>query len=369
MSTMTPPGPNFEPPNNQWQPVPPRHSAGASTLDPEAPSGAAGPVDGRGAPRRGAGRRRGLVNALVPILLVLVGIGVLVYPVLATQFNNYKQREFAQTYNRDVQAVPVDHLKDALQAARAYNATLDGTPILDPWLTRVSKEPESGPYRAYRDQLNLFDAMARVRVPQVGIDLPVYHGTTDPVLAAGAGHLYGTSLPVGGEGTHAVLTSHTGFANATLFDHLKDVKEGDVIYIDVYGETLAYEVDQIKVVLPSEIGDLKATPGQDYLTLFTCTPYAVNTHRLLVRGHRVPYVPAADKTKDAVVPTFVMEPWMYGMIAGAAASVLVLAAMIALNISRRRRQRLATQAALGASAGRGAGASPDQSFGQRCEHR
>lgn len=335
MSAMTPPGPDFEAPRPLTNG--PRRAAETAILDTESSSGA-GAVGPQ--PKREPGRKRRWFNALLPIVLVLVGIVVLLYPVFATQFNNIKQREFAQTYNKDVQAAPVDNLKDNLQAARAYNATLDGTPILDPWLTRVSKEPESGPYTAYKNQLSMFDAMARVRVPEVGIELPVYHGTTDDVLAKGAGHLYGTSLPVGGEGTHAVLTSHTAFSNATLFDHLKDVKEGDVIYIDVYGETLAYQVDQIKVVLPNEIGDLTATPGQDQLTLFTCTPYAVNTHRLLVCGHRIPYVPAADKTKDAVAPKFVMEPWMYRMLIGAGVSVLLLATMIALNVRRRRRLRL-----------------------------
>lgn len=176
--------------------------------------------------------------------------------------------------------------------------------------------------------------MARVRVPQVGINLPVYHGTTDDVIAKGAGHLYGTSLPVGGESAHAVLTSHTGMSDATLFDNLKDVKVGDLMFVDVMGETLAYKVDQIKVVLPHEIEDLTTIPGKDYLTLFTCTPYAVNTHRLLVRGERVEWseeVAAVAETETGLQ----IQPWMYWLLGGAGAGTLLAIIMIARERKRR----------------------------------
>lgn len=327
------------PPSPDDRPTPDGTTADAT----ERPGGVA--TLNRGPARAAEGRapgKRGL-NKVIPILLVLIGVIVLLYPVVATNFNNIKQRQFAQTYDNHVEQAAPHELADALAAARAYNATLDGVPILDPWLTRVSKEPESGPYQAYQGQLNKFDAMARVRVPTGKIDLPVYHGTTDPILAKGAGHLYGTALPVGGDGTHAVLTSHTAFANATLFDHLVDVKEGDTIYIDVYGETLAYQVDQIKIVLPNEISDLHAEPGKDQLTLFTCTPYAVNTHRLLVRGHRVPYNPAKDVAKDSPVDAITIEPWMYGMIAGAVGGLALLGVLIAVNRRRQKRRAAAAQ--------------------------
>lgn len=198
-------------------------------------------------PRR-AGRRRSRLQQIIPFLLMLAGIIVLLYPVAATQFNNVKQREFSQAYNNDVaQADPVDLTAD-INAARAYNATLEGVPILDPWLLRVTGPPESGPYAKYEAQLSRFPIMARVKVPTAEIDLPIYHGTTDDVIAKGVGHLYGTSLPVGGMDSHAVLTSHTGMASATLFDHLVDVKEGDLMFVEVAGETLAYQVNQIKII-------------------------------------------------------------------------------------------------------------------------
>lgn len=280
-------------------------------------------------PKRAAPSQRGW-SRFIPILLVLAGIAVLLYPVVGTQLNNRSHRHFAEQYETDVQQLEGHDIEDELTRAREYNTKLgDGVPILDPWLKDVKGPPSSDPYAHYKSQLDLTEAMARVRVPGVGIDLPVYHGTTDDVLAKGVGHLYGTSLPVGGEGTHAVLTSHTALSNATLFDNLHDVTEGDVFYVDVYGETLAYEVDQIKVVLPTEIGDLRPEAGKDQLTLFTCTPYAINTHRLLVRGHRIPYEAGQDTAAPNELTT--LQPWMYWMIGGAIAGLVLLLALILLD--------------------------------------
>lgn len=294
-------------------------------------------------PRRSASTRRRERGKLVPLLLMLAGVLVLLYPVVATQYNNVKQREFALEYNNEVLASNPMDLSADLAAARSYNKTLEGVPILDPWLLKVAADPGSKPYIAYRSTLDRFDVMARVKVPKAGIDLPVYHGTSDDVIAKGAGHLYGTSLPVGGEDTHAVLTSHTGMANATLFDHLTEVAEGDLMFIEVFGETLAYKVDQIKVVLPNEISDLTTVQGHDYLTLFTCTPYAVNTHRLLVRGVRVPYTPeAAEIARPQRGDVFKMEPWMYWLI-GAAVAGLTLFVVVVVREHRRSRDAVASQ--------------------------
>ena len=287
--------------------------------------------------RRGAGgRRRGLIR-LLPLLLLLAGMLVLLYPVVATQYNNIHQREFAAGYNRQVQAAAPNALAADLERAHAYNAKLSGVPILDPYLAGVSSSPQSAAYQDYLDTLGAFDAMARVRVPTAEIDLPVYHSTTDDVIAKGAGHLYGTSLPVGGTSTHAVLTSHTGMSNATLFDHLTRVKEGDLMYVDVYGETLAYQVDSIKVILPTEIDNLHVVEGADLLTLFTCTPYAVNTHRLLVTGHRVPYDPAtAPADASPLTSLLSLEPWMIGLLGGALLALVLIAVIVVREIRLRR---------------------------------
>lgn len=207
-------------------------------------------------------------------------------------------------------------------------------PILDPYLENVSQALATGPYADYLHTLDAFDAVARIRVPSAQIDLPVYHGTSQETIAKGAGHLYGTSLPVGGDSTHAVLTSHTGMSNATLFDHLTQVKVGDMMYVDVYGQTLAYQVDTITVVLPTQTDDLRVVPGKDLLTLFTCTPYAVNTHRLLVTGHRVPYEPGSAIATTGPAAVLTLQSWMYWLVAGALL-VLILVALVAARELRR----------------------------------
>lgn len=290
--------------------------------------------------------RSAWVRRLVPFALVLLGIVVFVYPVVATQYNNVKQQEFAQRYGAQVSSVSSTTRADQLAAARDYNASINGIPILDPWLTKVSSNPNSEEYDRYLAQLDETQVMARLQVPSIGVDLPIRHGTSDKTLAEGVGHLYGTSLPVGGKGTHSVLTSHTGLSNATLFDNLVDVKEGDVVYVEVMGETLAYEVDQLKVVLPHEVSDLVPSADQDYLTLITCTPYAVNSHRLLVRGHRVPFEAAAavePPAQDGDV-ALRLEPWMWWLLAGAGAGLLALGIM-ALSMVRRARRLQGNQPA------------------------
>lgn len=293
------------------------------------------PTPGQQRPERPTARR---MCTWFPVLLLIAGVLTLLYPVVATQYNNVKQLEFSQRYNNNVQRADTSLLEADLAAARDYNSRLPGVPILDPWLLKVATDPGSTAYRDYSAQLNRFGAMARLRVPSVGIDLPVHHNTSQDVLAKGAGHLYGTSLPVGGLGTHAVLTSHTGLPNATLFDHLIDVKEGDLLLVDVSGETLAYRVDQIKVVLPNEIADLTAVPDHDYLTLFTCTPYGVNSHRLLVRGERVAYTPeVAAEVGRAPIETWVpLQGWMWGLIGGAS---LGIAAIPVIIVRDRRKAR------------------------------
>lgn len=305
-----------------------------------------------GSRRRTSNHRRGRHMAA---LIVMLGVAVLLYPVVATEFNNRKQREFAEQYNHQVAAADPGKLSALLAQAREYNTALAGIPILDPWLTKVSRDPRSAAYQDYLSRLSGLSAMARVRVPSIGVDLPIYHGTSEDTLAKGVGHLYGTALPVGGSGLHSVLTSHTGLSNATLLDHLIDVKEGDRIFVDVAGQTLAYEVDQITIVLPNQIDDLKPVAGADLITLFTCTPYAVNSHRLLVRGHRVPFeAAAADVASTLQTRSPALEGWMYWQLGAAGVSLLILVGLGArlgagLGVGLGRRS---VRAAQGGSGGR-----------------
>ncbi|QGU03047.1 Sortase family protein [Corynebacterium kalinowskii] len=266
--------------------------------------------------------QRDLKSVLIPVILVLLGVLVLVYPVVATQWNNIRQINVANEYAKFEKQADPEQLNTALESARQYNDTRNTGPILDPWLAQISKQ--NNDYQAYLGQLHQNEAMGRLIVPTGQINLPLYHGTDHDTLQKGVGHLFGSDLPVGGEGSHSVLTGHTGLPNATLFDNLKDVKEGDAIYVQVSGEKLKYQVDQIKVVLPNETDDLRPVDGKDYITLVTCTPYGINSHRLLVRGHRVEMDAkdheAIDQTKGAQ-----WQWWMWALLIGALAVAIALA--------------------------------------------
>lgn len=262
----------------------------------------------------------------IPVLLILAGIVVLLYPVAGTFYNNYRQFQFAQQYQDLVGTASAQQLDDQLARARAYNERLGDHALLDPW---GQGGPEQSPeYADYLAQLDLGDTMARLRVPSIRVDQPVRHGTSDDVLNRGVGHLFGTHLPVGGIGTHAALTAHTGLTEASMFDSLVDVTEGDVFYVDVAGETLAYQVDRIDVVLPTELDRLEAVEGEDLLTLVTCTPYGVNSHRLLVRGHRIPYDASTDPGSSSLLDMdWTIQPWMIPRLIGAGIALGLLLLM------------------------------------------
>lgn len=220
-------------------------------------------------------------RSIVYLVLALV---VFLSPVVLTYYKNLEQQRIADKYSAEVAALPSEQKDAEFARARAYNETLPEVGAPDPWVNGT--DTESPQYKEYENILSLMLPMARVRVPSVGIDLPVYHGTSTSVLSHGVGHLYGTALPVGGEGTHSVLTGHTGLATLTMFDNLTHMKKSDVFTVEVMGKPLAYKVTSIEKVLPSEIDRIKPVEGKDLLTLVTCTPYGINSHRLLVHGER-----------------------------------------------------------------------------------
>ncbi|GAB3073166.1 class C sortase [Corynebacterium aquatimens] len=231
-----------------------------------------------------------LRRVLLPTIFILLGVIGLMYPIVATQWNNSQQAKVAEQYESDVAGADPHTLNEQVEKARLYNDEKAGGPILDPWLSRISEDNTE--YQEYLAQLSGLRAMSQVAIPSIDSRLPVYHGTRENTLQHGLGHLYGTSLPVGGPGSHAVITGHTGLTNATLWDNLSKVVVGDAVYVSTFGEQMKYEVDKIDVVLPEDVDSLRAVPGEDRLTLITCTPYGVNTHRLLVHAHRVPMDPA-----------------------------------------------------------------------------
>ena len=294
---------------------------------------------------RKAQRRRRLFTILPPVLLVL-GILVLLYPVIATYQNNLEQQRIAKAFSAEQTNLGPDVLKDELARADEYNRQAAEAPILDPWLE--SQRPNTPQYSNYLSQLDVNPVMATVKVPSADISLPIYHGTETSTLEKGAGHLFGTALPVGGEGTHTVLTGHSGLGSATMFDHLNRVKVGDVFYIEVLGRHLKYKVTDIRTVLPNETESLNKVAGKDLATLITCTPYGINTHRLLVTGERVPMDDQQVAAESAKVEPAVVQTWMIAVVVGIIA-VLITTAVL-WGFARKNRKKREAEAAAAAEA-------------------
>ena len=273
----------------------------------------------------------------LPLALVLLGVAVLLYPVMATQHNNDEQQRLATMYTASVNAAGPEAIAAERASAETYNNNLESAPILDPWLEL--QRPDTPQYQAYLHEMNIDPVMARIVIPSVHVSLPVYHGTDSRTLAEGVGHLFGTSLPIGGPSTHAVLTGHTGLSTATIFDNLSQVKKGDAFYISSLGQTLKYEITDITVVKPDETDSLRKVPGRDLVTLITCTPYGVNSHRLLVTGERVPMDPTAAAAEEAKALPAPMQTWMKAIIVVVVVILTIVTGILVRLWWMRRRRR------------------------------
>ena len=216
-------------------------------------------------------------------LMILSGIGVASYPVISNMVAQRHASTAIQNYDETVHSMDTEKLDAAKEAARRYNEQLGSA------LDRDAAGEAEDTGTSYVDLIDVGASLGYITIPKIDVNLPIYEGTSDDVLLKGVGHLEGSSYPLGGESTHSVLTGHRGLAEAVLFTDLDKLQEGDKFYLHIMDEVLAYQVDQVKVVLPEETDDLTIVQGQDYCTLVTCTPYAINTHRMLVRGIRVPY--------------------------------------------------------------------------------
>lgn len=224
-------------------------------------------------------------------ILFLLGVFILLYPTVSDYVNSLSQAEVVENYSDEVTRMELAKLEQEIQRARDYNDNLAKTIVIDPFTESMNEELSAD----YASILNVNGQMGVISIPEINVELPIYHGTGPEVLQKGVGHLQNTSLPVGGEGTHAVLSGHRGLPEAKLFSDLDEMEIGDKFYIKVLNQTLAYKVDQIKVVEPHQTEALQPVEGEDYVTLVTCTPYAVNTHRLLVRGKRAPFTSEAEE--------------------------------------------------------------------------
>lgn len=215
--------------------------------------------------------------------------GLLLYPLIGELVSEKYHSDVETAYTAAVMDTDDAELTAQREAAEQYNAMLSGT-------AAITEGGALAPPLAYTEQLTVGGVMAYVDIPKIGVYLPVQHGTDADTLERAVGHVVGTSLPVGGSSTHAVLSAHSGMASSKLFSDIDQLTEGDTFYIRVLGDTLAYKVDSINTVLPTDTRLLQIEDGKDYVTLVTCTPFGVNTHRLLVRGHRVPYTPEQETT-------------------------------------------------------------------------
>ena len=216
----------------------------------------------------------------------VVALGLLLYPLIGELVSERYHSDVETTYTAAIEDTDDAELTAQRQAAEQYNAMLANAAI--------SEGGASAPPLAYAEQLMVGGVMAYVDIPQIGVYLPVQHGTGAETLEKSVGHVVGTSLPVGGSSTHAVLSAHSGMASAKLFSDIDQLGKGDAFYIHVLGDTLAYEVDSINTVVPTDTSLLQIEEGKDLVTLVTCTPFGINTHRLLVRGRRVPYTPKQE---------------------------------------------------------------------------
>lgn len=252
-----------------------RHSGSASRADGRGQSDAESP-----AARHGWLRDHGVTIVLV--LALFVGLGLILYPTFSDWWNQYHQSRAIMNYTQAVNNMNEEEYAAMLADARDYNEELAAGG--ERWSMTEAEEAE------YNSLLNVdgTGVMGYITIPKINVQLPVYHGTEDAVLQTSIGHLSATSLPIGGETTHTALSGHRGLPSARLFSDLDKLTEGDTFTITVLNQTITYEVDQVRIVEPNDVSDLQIEQGADYCTLVTCTPYGINTHRLLVRGHRIP---------------------------------------------------------------------------------
>ena len=269
------------------------------------------------------------LSTIILILVFLTGLSLLLYPTVSDYWNSFHQSRAIATYASDVAALNNDDYDHLWTAARAYNQRLAQreNPL-------IQSEEDLEEYRTLLD-ITGTGVMGYIEIPELKVSLPVYHGVDEGVLQIAIGHIPGTSLPVGGQGTHSVLSGHRGLPSAKLFTNLDQLCEGDTFLLRVLDETLTYEVDQILIVEPHEVEPLAIDPGQDYCTLVTCTPYGINTHRLLVRGHRIENQAGASSVR-VTADAMQIEP---AVVAPMVAAPILLLLMLWILLRKPRKEK------------------------------
>ena len=285
--------------------------------------------------RKKTEKKQFYIGDIFRVIGLIIAFSVLLYPTISNYLYEKNGARVISSYDENAVRLSESDKREMLEAARQYNEELLGNiELLDPF-SPVKKEVDE----RYQSLLNVNGSgmIGYIRIPKIDTELPIYHGTEERVLQSGVGHFEGTSLPIGGESTHAVLTGHRGLPSKLLFTDLDNLEDGDIFYIKVLGETFAYQVDQIRTVLPENTKELTIVSGKDYVTLVTCTPYAVNTHRLLVRGHRIPYEEAVEKVPDEEIKAGL--PFQVKILFAALFILLLILIICGAVVSVKKRKR------------------------------
>lgn len=276
-----------------------------------------------------AGKSNRLIN-LGLLVMFLIGFLIMSYPFISNWYYRIESNNQVRTFDNSAKKLNAKAINVRMDLARAYNRTLDPSRISDPYTAKEKKG-----LAEYARMLEVTEMIGYIDIPKIKQKLPIYAGTSSKVLDKGAGHLEGTSLPIGGQSTHTVITAHRGLPRAELFTKLDKLKKGDIFYIHNIKEILAYQVDQISVVKPDDFSKLLVTKGKDYATLLTCTPYSINSHRLLVRGHRVNDVPPV-KEKNQLMNELQTHYKLYFILSSI---IIIILLMLLRHLKRKFKEK------------------------------
>jgi len=282
---------------------------------------------------------------IISIIFIILGVGIFLYPSISNYLAEKNHIDIIRNYDDLIVKIDEEKINEEKEKAKIYNENLSGDPVHDPFVIGSGYAlPEN-----YKEVLNVGDdgVMGYVEIPKISVYLPIYHGTSDDVLEKGVGHIQNTSVPIGGKSAHSVLTGHTGLPNAELFTRLDELGIGDIFYIHVLDDVLTYKVFETKVILPDKIDELQILNGKDYITLVTCTPYGVNSHRLLVKAERVEYEEYSvtksttdEEGTDTKKESSSKHYYLTGTQIGIVLLVLILTIVSIIGISIRRKKNL-----------------------------
>lgn len=274
-------------------------------------------------------KKKLIINILVGMIF-LIGLLVMLYPQFSRIYYRIEANEQVADFDKAKKNIDHEEIQRRMKLAFAFNESLNNVVKGDPYSEEMKKKGRA----EYARMLEVHEKIGHIQIPTIDIDIPIYAGTSEDVLQIGAGHLEGTSLPVGGNSSHSVITAHSGLPEARLFSDLEKLKIGDKFYVHNIKEILAYQVDQIDVIEPSDFSKLLIVPGHDYVTLLTCTPIMINTHRLLVRGHRVDYVPEVEERIIAENKTSFMYRYLFYV-----SLILIIILLILVIYLRNKKKR------------------------------